>query len=223
MRDVAGRCGQVRFRVGVVARADAPDRHRPRGDRAARGRRGLPRCRGGLHRRRVQLCRHRAPLAWAAAPWRGAQIGDAVLGGRARSVPVVNERQILLRFWRHGEDDAAHQEPHARRLVHAAVLAFGGPQVPCNGAPDLPHQGVGLVGSAGGQAIRRFRRRAHLLQSRGHPPCAGSDARHRRRYGRGPGGQREGRSQGNIVQHVRPRALRYARMDQVRCGRNRRL
>ncbi len=131
---------QVRAGLGVEPRAAAPDGDRAGGDRAVRARRRLPGRHSRLHRRRLQLRRHRLPVPGRATARR--QEG-AHRRHRARGVPEPDPRPLRLRFRRHRAPDPACQDAHAGLDLHAARLSRRGPALSRHGAAREPREGAG--------------------------------------------------------------------------------
>ena len=131
---------QVRAGLGVEPRAAAPDGDRAGGDRAIRARRRLPGRHNRLHRRRLQLRRHRFPVPGRATARR--QEG-AHRRHRARGVPEPHPRPLRLRFRRHRALDPACQDAHAGLDLHATWLSRRGPALSRHGAAREPREGAG--------------------------------------------------------------------------------
>ena len=87
-----------------------------------------------LRRRGLELRRLRAPVR-AQQPRR--RQGDARRRGRAGGGAEPDEGEVRLRLRRHGDDDAARQDAHARPLVHPGAGARGRPALPRDGADRL--------------------------------------------------------------------------------------
>ena len=122
---------QLRARLRAQPRAAAPDGDRPGGDRAARARRRRDAGRDRrLRRRRLELRRARVPV-----PARGRGLPDR--RGRAGRVPDADARRLLLRLRRHGRDDAADADVHARPRLRAAARARRRPALPRRRADGL--------------------------------------------------------------------------------------
>ena len=114
---------QLRARLGPQPRDAAPDRDRPGGDRAAGDGRGGARRDHRLRRRRLELRRARVPVP--ARRQRGADRGR-----RAGRLPDADPRRLRLRLRRHGRDDAADADVHARPRLRARAGARRRPALP---------------------------------------------------------------------------------------------
>ena len=118
-RDLRGRRGrgqarrhQIRARQRAQPRAAAPDDHRPGSEEADGAGRRVPGHPHRLPRRRQQLRRARVPVpAGQAAGGRKKPARDRGRAGRLRESHAGNAR---VRLRRHGRDDAAADDAHAR-------------------------------------------------------------------------------------------------------------
>ena len=183
----AKRGHELRARLGAQPRLPAPDGDRPGGDRAARARGRVPGRRGRLRGRRLELRRRGLSLHAPEAP-RGSP--DAVRRRRARRVPDADQGRLPLRLRRHGRDDPADADVHARARLRPAPGARRRPALPRRRA-ERQRTGQGGPGGAGGdQPDERVRGRAHVRAHRGDHPGARALARAAGRVRRGRGWRR---------------------------------
>ena len=114
-------------RLGPQPRPAAPDRDRAGGDRPdGDGRRGAGH-RDRVRRRRLELRRADVPVPAPRDPRTGQ---DPVHRRRAGRVPDADARRVRLRLRRHGRDDAADADVHARPRVRAPAGARRRPALP---------------------------------------------------------------------------------------------
>ena len=170
--------------LGAQPRAAAPDGHRPGSPRADGTGRRLPRLRGGVRGRRLQLRRHRLPVR---GPEHQEGQEDPHHRRRAGRLPDHDQGRLRLRLRRHGQ-------AHARSCkmdtlghdfippgIHAGGLRYHGmaPMV-SHCLPTRPHRG------RVGHADRRLLGRRQLRPVGGHHPGPREQPRHRRGAGSSP-------------------------------------
>jgi tryptophan synthase beta chain len=140
----AARRHQVRAGFGAQPCADAPDHHRPGGHPAIGDGRRRPGRGGGLHRWRLQLCRHRLPLHRHAAA-RGAAKKRRIVAVEPSACPSLTRGKYAYDF-----GDTAHLTPLTK--MHTLGSTFTPPGFHAGGlryhgmAPMVSHcKELGLI------------------------------------------------------------------------------
>ncbi len=143
---------------------------------------------------------------------------DPLSRRRARRLPDPDPRRLRLRLRRHGRDDAADADVHARPRLRAAAGPRRRAALSRRRAEPLRAGQGGHRRGDGDPADRGVRGGGALRAHRGHRPRARAGACDQGGLRRGRGREAGGGGAGDPARPLGPRALRHGRLRGLRAG-----